>query len=73
LGFRLPFSGFEHAHFVLGGESFVVWQRASISRLVRRRTDPALPPRQDADPRDDYPFDVSDDRLPAIAVCISKC
>jgi hypothetical protein len=27
--FRLPFSGFAHAHVVLGGESFVArWRRA---------------------------------------------
>ena len=36
--FRLPFSGFEHAHVVLGGESFV----ALANKRLQRKTQPFL-------------------------------
>ena len=34
--FRLPFSGFEHAHVVLGGESFVRVGRRAAKRAAGR-------------------------------------
>jgi hypothetical protein len=33
--FRLPFSGFEHAHVVLGGESSWPWRKACRTRCGR--------------------------------------